>query len=1593
MSNLKRFLAMTLVMVMMIGALAMSTSAKLFDDVEALKDADLSAAIDLLSELGIAKGTTTETFDPESPVTRQQFALFVARIHTATPEYFVSNETVKDEIPFGDLKDPTYYLAIKHCYENNIINGKVAPTEDALGTFDPEGEIMLQEAVTMLVRALGYDNQGLSYPVGFLAKAKEIGLLEGFGLAALKADSVVSRANMAGLLYNYFQGNYYEVNLVWNNSSAKYVEMVSLKPVAEKFGITKIEGYVTAIEGAALPMWVEDQYASGVLGAGGAVTDMNWVKIGINDPISIRNAANLDNGGFDIIISWVTPETTVRAGNTWQTFDYTDQNGVKHTAASYIATSTNERVVGHLRTNKAALGLAEDYKDLEGSRYLLGLKVIAYLDTANKGIKLPAPIVVGTKTRAVKSAIDGTVLSTAAGFQPTLNNFKFTDADGVASTFIQYNYNGLNSNWYLNDNWTGRIGDARNDEGDINFYTGYVFTSNKDTVLGKRGLAVNMHSTTLDQTNLLYLARVINTGNADKGAMDIDVIDNGFNRDGTPNRYVIFTPYEARYIRRDHEGNKQTYRGNGNQVDISLHSNIQYVDATTFKASAPVAEKAYYLNDQGEYVIMKQELVEVTKGNTLGYVIEKDANKATFRIGVASASNAGSYGNDIIDFSANAVKFGTLYNRSNAADIAYTNSGTGNPNSYTLKEYDGFKIFTIDPANYAYGFLGANTGSFFIYRDLESNNKPDRRWGYVMSSYGSDVSLADGSLATSYKVWNIKTGTTENILDVSPRRSVPYKAGEHISYMTVGFNTPNTHKILAAVNPFGERFQVIGNETGSSVTNSDRTSTATPTKPTQTDARDYDAVRASVDAALAAFRKAMNAAMNKVDGPIDLTGATGWNTIMKTNAVSGAVSSPNAAYTDAIDKILGDAGNTGILSEFDIVNMFGNAAALTIVSGNLTWSIMSGTAASIIPVTVTNAINALSGNVDTLNANVLTTSQALKVQAVIDAINAFIAALDANSKAAHPAAITNPDELTNMANGIKAGNLIADMPVKDAYQIIYQSTSDAILKTMAKAIMEGAVTNGLWDITQLITSGANTGLNPTCFNQSGAIDNGVLTMINETATVQYKLSFEPFYGAKQYALDWTGTTETGLSNVSGVLYVQVSTYTAATTSWSAWADLGSGSIDFKNLVVKFTNDPATHKPLDGRLVNLGLVNGAEDFLLNDANTYQTRTAYGISDMKDGINIPTNTNGLMYNFEQATNILTIGDNHETVTNRVSATITDSTYIVIYDVNNPMTQVNSLRLADFKALMKSIHNNAAPIQAAIKSAVFVRNYAEQAEVLYVGIDPTALNLKTEQLNDYKYAMNLKYNPIIAPADNSSNPTGSGYYTVMSRSATDYFTVGGTVYHPITIKDTLTGLEKVGKFAIAATDSAVVVGSTVYVTSSIVNGHNVVSSSTIRTADLTTANINEIIALGAVETKIYSANSYSYNPATNRAYVKSTSGITFESYGSYVPYIEISKNTSGTYSKVANYKFVGADATVDGWKNTISSSKPVAHNFLATGSTIAALAYDLVDVRHIGSNGLVIAETAIDTWTPGIGTNTGTVYVVPYDTNGGFAIIVVK
>lgn len=197
MRNLKRVLTIALASVTLAAAMAVGTAAAgtKFTDVSA-KDETLYKAVTLLEGMGITQGTSDTTFGTNEDVTREQMAAFIYRLMKGGKTL----EGGENNTPFEDLYDDTYYGMISWANNMNIIKG-VSATE-----FDPDGGITLQDAYTMLVRALGYEkNEILSYPHSYIniAEQKDVELGEGLP-SKVSYTTELTRGNVAVLLYNAF---------------------------------------------------------------------------------------------------------------------------------------------------------------------------------------------------------------------------------------------------------------------------------------------------------------------------------------------------------------------------------------------------------------------------------------------------------------------------------------------------------------------------------------------------------------------------------------------------------------------------------------------------------------------------------------------------------------------------------------------------------------------------------------------------------------------------------------------------------------------------------------------------------------------------------------------------------------------------------------------------------------------------------------------------------------------------------------------------------------------------------------------------------------------------------------------------------------------------------------------------------------------------------------------------------------------------------------------------------------------------------------------------------------------------------------------
>ncbi len=193
MRKTKRIVSLLITVAMMLTMVLPMTVSAAFSDVPASHH--YYDAITNLSSEGILDGMGDGTFAPESPVTRAQFTKIICYALS------VGNLTYSEEERsiFTDLA-PEHWAAnnIVTAYKQGIINGM------GDGTFAPEAGVQYEQAVKMVVCALGYSQTRAEalggYPGGYMSLANQAKILK--GITDAKMYEVMNRGAVAQLIDN-----------------------------------------------------------------------------------------------------------------------------------------------------------------------------------------------------------------------------------------------------------------------------------------------------------------------------------------------------------------------------------------------------------------------------------------------------------------------------------------------------------------------------------------------------------------------------------------------------------------------------------------------------------------------------------------------------------------------------------------------------------------------------------------------------------------------------------------------------------------------------------------------------------------------------------------------------------------------------------------------------------------------------------------------------------------------------------------------------------------------------------------------------------------------------------------------------------------------------------------------------------------------------------------------------------------------------------------------------------------------------------------------------------------------------------------------
>lgn len=205
--RMKRLLALLLACAAIAGMLVFPSSAgaaatTTFTDIY---DTNVAQAAETLRLLGIVSGTGGTSFSPDRALTRAEFCkLAVELMGNGDKVASQMNRTVFQDVPSTHWARGYIAVATRGTTTGSGDTAVTTPgiiRGDAYGNFNPDRAITYGEAVTILVRILGYGDSdvGMVWPDGYLAKADELEITEGLNLTA---NDTITRGQAALMMEN-----------------------------------------------------------------------------------------------------------------------------------------------------------------------------------------------------------------------------------------------------------------------------------------------------------------------------------------------------------------------------------------------------------------------------------------------------------------------------------------------------------------------------------------------------------------------------------------------------------------------------------------------------------------------------------------------------------------------------------------------------------------------------------------------------------------------------------------------------------------------------------------------------------------------------------------------------------------------------------------------------------------------------------------------------------------------------------------------------------------------------------------------------------------------------------------------------------------------------------------------------------------------------------------------------------------------------------------------------------------------------------------------------------------------------------------------
>lgn len=175
-------------------------------------------AIDSLVSLGLLLGYTDGTFKPEATISRAEFAAVMTRaIGMSEVASSASSKGIFSDLVQPDGTDHWASGYVKVAYDSKIIAGY------GDGLFGPDDPVTYEQAVKMIVCAVGFEQQALElggWPVGYLQAAQERGITKN-GAIMSPSSAPAPRGMVAKLVYNALEVYMMEVTTTGDYTQTK----------------------------------------------------------------------------------------------------------------------------------------------------------------------------------------------------------------------------------------------------------------------------------------------------------------------------------------------------------------------------------------------------------------------------------------------------------------------------------------------------------------------------------------------------------------------------------------------------------------------------------------------------------------------------------------------------------------------------------------------------------------------------------------------------------------------------------------------------------------------------------------------------------------------------------------------------------------------------------------------------------------------------------------------------------------------------------------------------------------------------------------------------------------------------------------------------------------------------------------------------------------------------------------------------------------------------------------------------------------------------------------------------------------------------